>query len=217
MSWWSRISGKDAYKDAQKMYERQMQQSQQQYNQAGQTMQPYVDQGQQAYGNYNTAMQNLMNPSALQDEWMKSYAPSEQAKYTSQMAGQQGLDAASAMGVMGSTPAMQAVQAGTSQIMADDKQRYLDQLMQKYMAGAGIAGNIYNTGVNAAGTQTGVRQQQAGSTMQSAPDLAQMRYGQGSSGSRFLGNVLGGGIAAGLNAYGLSKLPTYGTTSRGTA
>lgn len=209
MSWLSKITGRDAYEKAQKAYEQQMQQSQQQYGQAQQNLQPFVDQGQEGYGSYKDAMMKLMNPAALQDEFMKSYEPSEQAKYTSEMAGQEGLDAASSMGLMGSTPALGAIQAGKSQIMADDKQKYIDNLMQKYLAGAGIAGNIYSTGANMAGQQANIGSTQAGSTMASGGPMSQFQYGQNMAGPNMLGNIGGlvGGLAtSGANMYMMSKL-----------
>lgn len=205
------------YKKARKTYQSGADQVQQQYDQAEQSYQPFIDQGQQAYGGYSQMMQNLMNPTKLQDEWMNAYQQSDQAKIAARDAQTAGLDSASSMGLMGSTPAIQAMQAGTASILADDKQRYLDQLMQKYTAGASIAGNIYNTGANMAGQQGQMRGQRAGMTNQQNQDLANLQYNQSAYGGKMMGNILGSGLSAALSAYGISKMPSWGQYGKGTA
>lgn len=157
------------------------------YYQQGQGyLNPYNQYGQSAYGNYSDAMKALLDPQALQDKWSKGYTESEAAKNAEGMATQHGLDAASSMGLMGSSPALGAIQAGTSQIAMDDKQNYLNDLMQKYMQGAGIAGNIFNTGAGAAG-------QMAGNAMNMGQNSAMMSYGRGAAGGNMLGGLLGMG------------------------
>lgn len=209
MSWLSRLTGKDAYKKARREYQNQMQQSQDQFAQSQQLLQPFVNWGMDAGSEYGQAMRKLLNPQALQDEFMSSYEPSEQAKYMSEQAQSGGLDAASSMGIMGSTPALQAIQKGTSNIMADDKQRYLDQLMQKYLAGAGIAGNIYGTGASSAGQQANIGAQAGGYRQQGGSDMSQFRYGEGMAGPSMLGNIGGaltGLLGGGFNTYMMGKM-----------
>lgn len=213
MSLWSRLSGKDAYKKSRKQYQSGADLAQQQFQQSQQMLQPYVNYGTGVAPQYMSMMEKLMNPAALQDEFMQSYAPSDYAKQTAQMAGQSGLDVASSMGMMGSTPAMQSIQAGTANIMAEDKQRYLDQLMNKYMAGANIASNIYGTGATAAGNQANIGSQSALARQSDAGNIANLIYGQGSASGRALGNLAGGGLSALLAAYGMSRMPTGGAGS----
>ncbi len=165
------------------------------YNQAQGYQQPYNQAGQGQAGNLQNAINALMDPQALQDKWSKGYQTSEAAKNSMGMAQEHGLDAASSMGLMGSQPALGAIQAGTSAIGAEDKQKYLDDLMQKYMQGAGLSQGMYNTGAGAAG-------QQGQNAMNQGQNSAQMAYGQQNAGGNTFGNIAGaiGGFAG--NAIG---------------
>ena len=169
-----------------KGYEKGQEQLDKYYDQSQGYLQPYNQYGQQAYGDLNKTMQNLLNPAALQDEWMKNYEQSEASKYAQNDATQHGLDAASSLGLNGSNTALNAIMAGRSRIGAEDRQSYLDQLMQKYLAGAGIAGNIFNTGANTANTMS----QNANNMGQNS---AQMAYGKQNAQGNLFGNLLGAG------------------------
>lgn len=155
------------------------------YNDAQGFEKPIAAQGQQAFNPLFNAMQGLLNPETLQNQWTQGYSESPQAQQAQELAKQQGLDAASSMGVMGSTPALQAMQAGTTQIALNDRQNYLDNLMQKYMAGAGIGQNIYNTGAQAAG-------QMGQNAMNMGGKSADMAYGKQNAGGDLFGKILGG-------------------------
>ena len=140
------------------------------YYQQGQGyLQPYNQFGQDAQGNLSGAMKRLLDPAALQNEWAKGYNESDSAKGAEGLAQEHGLDAASSLGLMGSNTALNAIQGGTAQIGLNDRQNYLDNLMQKYLAGANIAGNIFNTGAGAAGTM-------GGNAMTMGGDSAQLAY-----------------------------------------
>ena len=156
--------GSKAYKKAQKEREKYYREGQGYLN-------PYNQYGQNAYGNYSGAMNRLLDPASLQNEWVKGYSESPAAKNAEAMAQEHGLDAASGLGLMGSNTALNAIQTGTSQIGLNDRQNYLDNLMQKYLAGAGIAGNIYGTGAGAAG-------QMATNAMNMGQDAAQLGFGK---------------------------------------
>tara|TARA_R110000868_G_scaffold161317_1_gene391495 strand:+ start:1425 stop:2096 length:672 start_codon:yes stop_codon:yes gene_type:complete len=165
------------------------------YNQGQGYQQPYNDMGQQAGQGLNTAMGRLLDPAALQNEWSQGYEMSPQAQQTQELAKQQGLSAMSAQGVMGSTPALQAMQAGESQIGLNDRQNYLDNLMQKYQAGVGIGENMYGIGANSAG-QMGQRADQMGQ------NSAQMQYGQQNAPGSLFGNLMGAGVGLAGSALG---------------
>jgi hypothetical protein len=154
---------------------------------------PYMDQGQAAYGNLSDMMKSLLDPAALQSKWASGYQESDAAKNLENTATQHGLNAASSMGIMGSTPALQAIQQGTSQISAADRQQYLNDLMQKYLSGAGIAQGIYGTGANAANNMSG-------NAMNMGQNAAQMAYNQQNAGGNSFGGLLGmaGSLGSGL-------------------
>jgi len=180
MSWLSNFT------HPQKGYKAGQDQLDKYFNQAQSSMQPFVQQGQQQYGNVNNSINALLDPQALQDKWSSGYQESQAAKDSQGMAQQQGLDAASSMGLMGSNTALNAVQAGTSQIGAQDRQTYLDNLMQKYLAGTGMAQNVYGQGATAAG-------QMGQNAMNMGQNSAQMAYGQQNAQGQMFGNLLNTG------------------------
>jgi hypothetical protein len=184
MSWFS------SFMHPGRPYDAAQQQTEQYYNQAQGYQQPYNQAGQGQIGNLQTYIDSLMNPAGLRDEWEKNYQTSEAAKNAQGAATEQGMNAASSMGLMGSSPAIQAIQAGTSQIGAEDKQRYLDDLMQKYMGGAGIAQGMFNTGANTAG-------QMGQNAMTQGQNSAQTAFGRQGAGGSLFGNLLGAGLGFG--------------------
>lgn len=154
------------------------------YQQAQSYLQPYNQHGQDAYGHLNTAMQNLLNPTELYDQWAQAYAPSEYARLNKERTMNDAMRAASSMGMLGSTPALQAIQGGMHEIDAQDQMRYIEQMIQQYLAGAGLAQNIYGQGAQA-GNQMGQNALNMGNTM------AEMAYGKQNAPGQLFGNLLG--------------------------
>jgi hypothetical protein len=171
-------------------YEKGQEQLDKYYQQAQQFQQPYMQNGQNAYAGLNTAMGNLLDPEQLQSQWASGYNESPYAKQQEAMAQQQGLNAASSMGLMGSSPALQAIQSGTAGIVQQDRQQYLNDLMQKYLAGTGIGQNIYGVGANAAN-------QSSQNAMNQGQNSAQMAFNRQNAGGNMFGNLLGAGLSLG--------------------
>jgi hypothetical protein len=176
-------------------YEKGQEQLDKYYNQGQGYLKPYNEFGTSAHGNLSEAMKRLLDPAALQNEWSKGYTESDSAKNAERMAQEHGLDAASSMGLMGSNTALNAIQGGTSRIGLDERRNYLNDLMQKYLAGAGIAGNIFNTGAGAAGGMSS-------NAMNMGPNSAQMAFGQQNAPGDLFGKLLGTavGVATGGKA-----------------
>lgn len=198
MSWldpFGTIGIADSFLHPEKGYEKGQDQLDKYYQSAQGYLNPYNQFGQDAYGNYSDAMKRLLDPSALQNEWAKGYTESDSAKNTSRMAQENGLDAASSMGLMGSNTALNAIQGGTTNIGLQDRQNYMNDLMQKYLAGTGIAGNIFNTGANAAGNMSN-------NAMNMGNNSAQMAYGRQNSPGDLFGKLLGTGIGAATGGMG---------------
>lgn len=201
MSWLSSfLHPERGYKSAQEQLDKY-------YQQAQGNLQPYNQNGMDAYTGYKGAMDKLLNPGGLQDEWSKNYQESDIAKQNEAMASQSGLNAAQQMGLGGSSPALQAIQSGTSGIVAKDRQQYLDDLMQKYMAGIGIGQDIYGKGASAANSmsQNAMNMGQNSAQNQFNQTNAQgdmfgklLGYGAGAIGSA-LGGPIGGALGAGLS------------------
>lgn len=165
-------------------YEKGQEQLDKYYAQGQGYLNPYNQFGQSAYGDISTAMRNLMDPTALNAKWIQSYTESPQAKQAEALAQEHGLSAASGLGLMGSGTALDALQSGTSQIALNDRQNYLNDMMQKYMAGVGIGQNIFGTGANAAG-------QMGQNAMNMGQNSAQMAYGKENAQGNLFGNLLG--------------------------
>ena len=197
MSWFS------SWLHPQKGYDKAQEQLNQYYNEAQGNLQPYNQNGQNAFGGINQAMQNLLNPQTLQDQWSKGYQESDLAKQNEAMASQHGLDAASSMGLMASSPAIQAIQSGTSGIVAADRQKYLDDLMQKYMAGIGIGQNVYNTGANSANALSQ-------NAMNMGQNSAEMAYGKENSGGNMFNSLIGTGAGLAASYLGVHQVQQLG-------
>lgn len=121
------------------------------YEQGQGYLNPYNQAGQDQLQKLLAAQGNLLDPSKLQGEWAKGYEISPYAKQLQDQAKAGGLDAASSQGLLGSSTATNAIQQGSSNIMNADREKYMNDLMQKYMAGIGIGQNIFGTGASAAG------------------------------------------------------------------
>jgi len=198
MSWLSSfLHPEKGYKAAQEQLDKY-------YQQAQGNLQPYNQNGLDTYGKYSGAMDKLLNPTALQDEWVKNYKESELAKQNEAMASQSGLNAAQQMGLSGSSPAIQAIQSGTAGIVAKDRQQYLDDLMQKYMTGIGIGSDIYGKGANAANSMSQ-------NSMNMGQNSAQNQFNQKNAQGDMFGKLLGygtglvGSAIGGWNPFGGKK------------
>ena len=178
MSWLSSfLHPEKGYEEGQKELDK--------YYQQGQGyLQPYNQQGQDQYSNLMQMIQKLMNPTALEDEWSKNYKISDDARYAQEEAKNNGLDVANSMGLVGSSPALQSIQAGTSRIGAADRQNYLNDLMEKYKSAMGLSQGIYGTGANTAGAQSG-------NAMNMGTNSANFAYGRENSGGNRLEGLLG--------------------------
>jgi hypothetical protein len=183
------FKGISSFLNPDKAYRRAGQESERAFGQAQQYLHPYEQQGQAAYQPLNTAMQNLLNPGQLENQWRSEYQMSPYARMQQEMAKNQGLESASSMGLMGSTPALQAIQAGTNQIGAQDQERYLDRMMQKYGMGVQLAHGLYNQGGQFA-SQLGAN------SMQQGQNRAGATFGQYGAPGEMFGNLLG--LGAGM-------------------
>src|SRR5690349_2977052 len=176
-------------------YEKGQKELERYFQQAQGFQQPYNQYGQEASGDLFSAMRSLLNPEELQNKWSSGYELSPYAKQTQEMAAQNGLDSVSSMHMLGSTPALQALQAGKTQIGIADRDNYMSQLMDKYKSGLGIAGNVFNTGANTAANM-------GGNAMTMGNNSAEMAYNKANAPGSMLSNLLGigGSLGAGYLA-----------------
>ncbi len=120
--------------------------SKQGYEEGKGLREPYINKGGEAGNDLMEQLKKLFDPGGLQDEWSNNYETSASGKQDQANAQSNGLDAASAMGLGGSSAALNNIQNRTSDIGQKDKQQYMKDLMEKYMAGIGLGTNIFNTG-----------------------------------------------------------------------
>lgn len=189
MSWLS------SFLHPEKSYNSAQEQLDKYYNNAQGRLQPYNQNGLDTYGKYSGAMDKLLNPTALQDEWSKNYKESDLAKQNEATASQSGLNAAQQMGLSGSSPAIQAIQSGTAGIVAQDRQKYLDDLMQKYMTGIGIGSDIYGKGASAANSMSQ-------NDMTQGTNSAQTQFNKNNAQGDLFGKLLGAGAGLVGSAVG---------------
>lgn len=167
----------DAYKEAGKA-------SQQGWQQAQGFEVPFEQRGLDQYPFLQDAINKLMHPDQLESQWASGYDTSPYAKRELEMNKGQGLDAASSMGLMGSSGALSNIQQGAGDITSRDRQQYLNDLMQKYMQGIGLSSGIYNTGAGMGGS---LGQQAIGQ----GETMAGLRYGQQAAPGALFGKLAG--------------------------
>lgn len=170
------MNPQEAYQEAQKL-------AQHGYNTAKDIEQPFINQGQAQYDPLNQARTALMNPAELQNQWAQSYQESPYAKQMLDLNRQSGLETAGSMGLMGSSAALNNIQQGAGNIVNQDRQQFLNDLMQKYMAGIGLGQNLYGTGANMAG-------QLGNQAMQHGQNMASLGYGANASQGKLFENLL---------------------------
>lgn len=182
-----------------KGYQKGQQQLDKYYQQAQQQMQPYNQNAQNMYGQLSDATTNLLNPSSLMDKWLNDYEMSDQAQFAQNRAMDSGQNAASAMGLVGSSPALQALQYGQNEIGAQDEQRYIDRMIQQYLQGAGLAQNIYGQGANAAGAMSN-------NAMNMGSDAANMAFGRQNAPGKMFADLLGTGAGLAGSYMGMQGM-----------
>ena len=173
-------------------YERAEDEMRKYYDEAKGFQLPFLEYGQKASGNLFDALNKLMNPGQLQSEWAKGYETSPYAESLMRESKGLGLDAASSMGLMGSSAGLENIQRGASDIVAKDRENYMNNLMQKYLSGVGIAQGLFGTGANAA---SGLSQ----GAMNMGQTMGGLEFGRNQAGGNMLSQILGtmGGSALG--------------------
>jgi hypothetical protein len=155
-------------------------------------LQPYNQHGLEQYGTLLEFIDSLKNPGNLLDKFSNGYQESDYAKNQEQIAQEHGLNAATALGLNGSNTALNAIQRGTSQIGMQDKENYLNRILDTYIKGAGLSSGLYNTGANMASNLSN-------NASRMGEDSANLSFGRENAGGNTLGTLLGliGGLGTG--------------------
>jgi len=151
--------------------------------QAQQAQQPYANAGQSAIGDYQRWLQSQQDPSKFINDQMKNYQTSDYAQNLQQQSMNAGQNAASASGLMGSTPLMQQMQSNAGQIASQDQNQWLQNVLGINTQYGQGQQNLMTGGQNAANSLSGIYNQ-----------MGQGAYGQQAGKQQDFFNTLGGGI-----------------------
>ena len=173
-------------------YEKAEGQAQKYYVDAQGKLQPLVNQGQSQFNRLTGQAEALNNPGQLENQWAGGYTESPYARQAQQEATSSGLDAASSMGLRGSSAALNKLEKSAGNLMQSDRQQYMNDRMQKYLASIGIGQQIYGTGAAAAGGQ-------ATNAMNQGTNMAGLAYGKQNAPGEMFGKLAGTAANLGLN------------------
>jgi hypothetical protein len=169
---------------------------------------PTIQAGREQLPRLTGAEDQLFHPEELENKWIQSYSESPYAKSLIDRSRSAGLDAASSMGLNGSSAALGNIQQSAGDIASRDRQSYLDDIMKKYMSAIGIGGDIYGAGNNAATNL-------AGYSSNYGDTRGGLEYGRSAAPGELFGKIAGGALAGYANSSGFggggagSRPPAY--------
>lgn len=173
--------------DSGKPYDAAMQQYQQWANKGQSTQQPYLNAGQGAIGDYQQWLQGQKDPSGFINNLMGQYQESPYAKYMQQQSMNAGQNAASASGLMGSTPMQQQMQQNAGNIASGDMNNWLQSVLGINTNYGQGQNNLMTGGQNAANKLTDMYSQMG-------QNMGQAAYGKEAGKQSDFWNTIGGGL-----------------------
>jgi len=170
-----------------KPYDDAMRQYQEWAQKAQNTQQPFLDAGTGAIGDYQKWLQGQQDPSQFINDQMKNYQESPYAKYLQQQSMNAGQNAASASGLMGSTPMMLQMQQNAGNIASADQNQWLQNVLGINTQYGQGQNNLMNGGQNAANSLTNMYNQMG-------QNMGNAAYNKGASQNNNLWNTIGSGM-----------------------
>lgn len=195
------------YDAASEQLQKYFEDMQRRYNEAQGYVTPYANQGQEQYGTLMGGINSLMHPEDLMSRFVSSYQESPYTKQLLDQNRQRGLEGASSMGLMGSSAAMRNIQQGAGNIANQQREQYIQDLMNSYLKGLGLSGDIYKSGAGAAESLLGGALGMAGNEARMGEAQAGLAFGRQNAPGDLVNNLLKLGIQ-GAGAY-------YGGTGGG--
>lgn len=171
-------SNRDPYADAMKRMTPFFQQAQGFQN-------PFYNAGTGAIGNYQNMLQQMSDPSKFMNTLMGNYQQSPWAKTLLQTTQQAGNNAASASGLVGSTPFLQASQQNAQNISSQDMQNWIGQVLGINNQALQGYGNLMNVGQGAANNLSNLFSNYGNAAGQAG-------YGEAVQHNQNMGNLFGG-------------------------
>ena len=173
--------------DSGKPYDKAMEQYQQWMQQAQQTQQPYFNAGQGAIGDYQSWLKGQQDPSKFINDQMKNYQQSPYNQYLQQQSQNAGNNAASASGLIGSTPFMQAQQQNSANIGQQGMNDWLQNVLGINTQYGQGQQNLMQGGQNAANSLNNLYNQMG-------QNMGQAAYGKQAGKQQDFWNTIGGGL-----------------------
>jgi len=163
-----------------------------QYQQWGQkgadVQQPYLQGGQRGLGNYENWLQGQKDPSGFINNMMGQYQTSPYAKFQMQQGQNAANNAASASGMIGSTPFMQENQNYARNIASQDQNQWLQNVLGVNTQYGQGQQNLMTGGQNSANALTNMY-----GTM--GQQIGEAAYGQKAGQQQDWSNIIGSGLS----------------------
>ncbi len=166
------------YKNAQKEYQKWLQQAQAQ-------QQPWIQAGQGALGDYQGWLKGQQDPSGFVNNLMQNYQQSPYIANLQRDAQNAGINAASASGLTGSTPFAQQLQQNATNISQQGMNDWLQNVLGINTQYGQGQQNLMQMGQNSANALSGMYGQ-------AAPNMAQLQYNRKAGQQQDMWNSIGG-------------------------
>lgn len=146
---------------------------------------PFLKAGTGAIGDYQKWLQGMQDPTKFINNITSQYEQSPYAKFLTQQGQNAGMNAASASGLVGSTPFAQQLQSNAQGIASGDMQNWLQNVLGVNSQYGQGQGNLMNMGQNSANALTNMYSQMG----QQMGDAA---YGRKAGQQQDFMNMIGG-------------------------
>lgn len=169
-------------------YDKAMEQYKQ-WNQKGENAQnPFYNAGVQGMGNYQDWLQGMKDPAQFMNNLQGQYKASPYSQYLQGQSMRAGQNAASASGLMGSTPLAEQMQQNASNIASGDMNNWLQNVLGINTQYGQGQQNMTQMGQNSANALTNMYSQMG-------QNMGQAAYGKEAGKQQDLANMLGGGAS----------------------
>lgn len=168
-------------------YDKAMQQYQQYGSQAQNAQSPYYNAGKEAIPAYQQWLQSQQNPTDFINNLMGQYQASPYSQYLQQQSQRAGQNAASASGLMGSTPMMQQMQQNSANISSQDMNKWLQHVLGINTQYGQGQQNLMNAGQGSANALSNLYNNMG-------QNSGEMAYNREASHQNYLQNMIGNGL-----------------------
>lgn len=146
---------------------------------------PFLNAGQGAIGDFQGWLKGMSDPSGFINGLMKNYQESPYAHYLQQQGQRAGINAASASGLIGSTPFLQQMQQNAENISSADMNQWLQNVLGINTQYGQGEQNLVNMGQNSANVLSNFYGN-------AAPFMGEQAYNKAAAGQNDMWNTIGG-------------------------